>query len=779
MAKKGNQQGRGRPNTLNPIAHVSFNGRDLSDKDGGGGGTKILVPITKELRTELRDQTLAAQPAFQAEAAAYPGIPSVLVVKLREEAIAKSHRPVQLVAESGMHPAGHGALNEFLVAGNVAELAQLGNVIENRNVLKIQANISAVEGLEPWGIRRRLPRALRQRTLEEAFGTLQASGRRLMLQLFSHYRAETTALIEQRLIALFNELTLQPLTLAQRIGPPIFLLDMANMSFDAFRRLVSFQGIKHVTSEPDVLPVAAVPAAPPARPAIVPKFTNIAPGIDLPTVAVFDSGVSPAAAALAPWIASRDTYIMPPETNFEHGTAVSSLIVDGKSMNNDHAQFPVTPCLIHDVCALESAGSPVYDLIIRLRTAIAKRPDIKVWNLSLGAELIEDDEFSQFGRELDALSDNFGILFVVAAGNYGSAPVRGWPVDMQTRLDRLTSPADSVRSITVGSVAHIDHDATMVRAGEPAAYTRCGPGPMFTPKPDIVHFGGNTNATLQPDGAGVYVLGPNNDFHCQCGTSFAAPIAASVAAHTWKAMSLPGRALPVNVSPTMVKALMIHSAQLNSPTRSNFERRYFGAGLPDDPASLLYDSDSSFTTMFELDIVDSTKWRKTPYPIPPSLRDANGKFKGEVIITAAYAPPLNPGAGAEYVRFNVDISFGTLSPNADGNLQLEGQVPAEGEPGTTGFEKAQLEHGGKWSPVKIYRRAFTGKAGAQWALQANLLRREFEPKLQVPLRVFILVTLRATDGNTNIYREGRQELAARNWLTQDLSQRVDVPVRAQ
>jgi hypothetical protein len=69
---------------------------------------------------------------------------------------------------------------------------------------------------------------------------------------------------------------------------------------------------------------------------------------------------------------------------------------------------------------------------------------------------------------------------------------------------------------------------------------------------------------------------------------------------------------------------------------------------------------------------------------------------------------------------------------------------AEGELGTTGFEEAQVEHGGKWSPVKTYRRSFPkGAAGNVWALQATLLRRAFEPPLAQPLRVVIAVTLRS------------------------------------
>ena len=32
-----------------------------------------------------------------------------------------------------------------------------------------------------------------------------------------------------------------------------------------------------------------------------------------------------------------------------------------------------------------------------------------------------------FAMELDRLSDKFGILFVVAAGNYVDEPIRTWP----------------------------------------------------------------------------------------------------------------------------------------------------------------------------------------------------------------------------------------------------------------------------------------------------------------------------------------------------------------
>lgn len=773
MATQVNRPARGSFKTSNPIAHVSYHSRDLSGVVTTGGGGKELFDVTPQLRQALQVSMVNAASAIVAEATA-PDVPGVMVIRMRDVAVAKSHRPMMLIAEANMAPAGHGEINEMLVAVNAVNLAQLNGVIGQRNTKAIRANLSAVDGFEAWTAQRRLPKSLRGHPIAEVLDTLRGLQRRLMIKVFAHQALATAQLVVERFLQLLRYYKLSFKVIDQRVGPPLFLVAVDDaMTQEAFTAILQYQGIRHVRPEPQVLPTAAVmPAAP-----VAPRFTAVRPPPGLPTVAVFDSGIDPDGAALGPWVSGRDIYVLPPDTDYVHGTAVASLIVDSAGLNGGHPYFPHAACRVHDVCALETSGAPETDLMLRLREALAKRPDIKVWNLSLGGAEIGDDEFSDFGRELDALSDAYGVLFIVAAGNYVNLPRRGWPAGIDALSDRITSPADSVRALTVGAVTHRDNPASLVGADEPAPYSRRGPGPVFTPKPDIVHVGGNADVNLQSADIGVNVLTPGVGFNCGAGTSYAAPIAAAIAARTWHSLALPGRPYEVAVSPTMVKALMVHSAQINSPDRDIAQRRYFGAGLPGDPGVVLYDSDSSFTMLFELDIIDSMKWRKAPYPIPPSLLH-EGKFRGEVIITAVYSPPLDPSAGAEYVRFNVDVGFGTFTANPGGEPHFKGCVPALGELGTTGLEEAQVEHGGKWSPVKIYRRRFPkGMAGETWGLQATLLRRAFEPQLAQPLRVVIAVTLRALDDNTNIYGEGRRLLAASNWISQDLSQRVDIPVR--
>jgi hypothetical protein len=353
-----------------------------------------------------------------------------------------------------------------------------------------------------------------------------------------------------------------------------------------------------------------------------------------------------------------------------------------------------------------------------------------VWNLSIAtASEVSDEEFSEFARELDNLSDQHNVLFVVSAGNYLEQPRRTWPAS-DGLLDRLASPGDSVRALTVGAIAHRANATTLVQSGEPAPYSRRGPGPVFTPKPDVIHFGGNATTNWESTGVGVRILHPSGKTARVFGTSYSAPVVSALAAHTWRDLESGNRRNPIPVSPTLVKALIVHAAELNSPPRTVRERRYFGAGIPSDPVGVLYDSDSSFTLMFEIDLVDGAKWRKAPYPIPESLL-VNGKLRAEVIMTCAYASPLNGDAGAEYVRFNASIGFGTLEPNEKGALEFAGQLPGDYEEGSHGFESAQIEHGGKWAPVKVFRRSMkNGVAGNVWAVQASVLRREFEPILK-------------------------------------------------
>lgn len=757
MTKKSRRKFNGRmdANTANSFIHIPFAPRDLGqvDRKGGGGGT-LFTEVDAAYRQSLVQSVENAVNSLQAEHSQFPNAPSILAIKLREKAIAKSHRPLKLSEEADLVSAGHAGVDEMLVCLTQAAVQNLKNVILNRSTNAIKENLSAIENVYAWNRERRNP---------EGVSALLERGSAI-IRLFQYNRHDLNTSNYSGITEVLRKLGIKNEQFYRSRGLPLFAIkDIHNIDLEKLDHLLLYPGMKMIFAEPIFAPTSTV------QPSNgVSSNRTTLPLVSIPpTVAVFDTGVSDNATAINGWIQSKDVYILPPDTNYEHGTAVASLVSGAAHFNQSHPWLPSNQSYVHDVVALESSGSKLTDLEIRLTEAVKKRPDIKVWNLSLGAQPCKEQEFSEFSILLDELSDKYGILFVVAAGNYLELPRREWPAT-GIYNDRISSPGESIRSLTVGSITHQHESDSLSVEGTPAPYSRRGPGPLFTPKPDICHVGGGVHAPWNAGNTSLTVLTPNNFLSNSFGTSFAAPLVSTMAAHAWNILQQNSAMRP---EPALIKALMIHSAQLASPDYTPVERRYFGVGRPDGILNALYDSDDSFTLVFKADLVPTLRWRKAPYPIPESLLH-EGKFRGEIIITAVYSPPLDPSAGSEYVRANVELSFGVL--NGD---RIQGKVPMEGDIGQNGYESAQIEHGGKWAPVKVHRTQFPqGVEGGVWALQAGLTLRAFEPQLNEPIPTYIIVTLRSLDGNTSVYADGVKALSASNWVHSNLS--TSIPISA-
>jgi serine protease AprX len=757
VAKKNGSASLERPSLQNPFQHVPFSQQDLNSIDrDGGGGAKMLVDVTPEYRAALISTLEASKKALAAETRQYPEALSTLIFKLRDIGIAKSHRPLTLTKEAKLLPAGHAKIDEMLVGANSVSIAELNRVITTRGTKAIMANLSAIEKIEPWTRSRRNP---------EGIVALRAHGRAL-IRLFRYGHDQITRINYESILALFKKLGISNNQIFQSRGLPLFSIpNLDQVDDDALELLLNYPGARQIFTDPIYKSFAPQISGETESNSVI--AANISPTDAPPIVAIFDSGISPDAQALNGWVVGRDTYVLPPDTNFEHGTMVASLAIAARHFNDGHDWLPQLHTSVYDVCALETAGSHMSDLEERLQQAVKRRPDIKVWNISLGGDPCDEHSFSEFSQALDHLSDRYNVLFVVAAGNYNGEPRRGWP-NPAMLSDRVSIPGESVRALTVASITHMTSTGALTAAGDPSPYSRRGPGPVFTPKPDITHVGGGVHAPWIWGDSSIKVVAPGNTLRSVFGTSFAAPIAASMAAHAWQAV----KGHPsLTADASLIKALMVHSAQLSSPDYERHERRYYGAGRPNEIMRTLYDSDDSFTLVFQAKVAPSMRWRKSPYPIPKALIH-NGKFRGEIIITAAYAPPLDPDAGSEYVRANIELSFGVL----DGD-RITGKVPLEGEEGQSGYESAQVEHGGKWSPIKVHRKSFPqGTTGDEWAVQAAVVMRALEPELQEALPVTIIVTLRSLNGDMNVHADGLRALAATNWVRSTLP--IRVPVQA-
>lgn len=127
--------------------------------------------------------------------------------------------------------------------------------------------------------------------------------------------------------------------------------------------------------------------------------------------------------------------------DYRHGTAVSSIIVDGPKLNpwldDGCGRFRVR----HFGVAAGAQFSS-FRIIKFIKSIVEKNKDIKVWNISLGSnQEINDNFISAEGAVLDQIQYENDVIFVVAGTNKPN-----------TDVVKIGSPADSINSMVVNAV---------------------------------------------------------------------------------------------------------------------------------------------------------------------------------------------------------------------------------------------------------------------------------------------------------------------------------------
>lgn len=761
----------------NPILLVNSRKQDHQQRIiSGFGEPKEIVDVTPEFRKKLTGQIEIIADKLQSNFQKHPNIPAVIALRLHTDAMAKTHRPMKLLDRVGMLPVGTRRLGELLLPATSNSLRHLSEVITQNEAKVIRANISTIDELILYGPDDVLRFSVEGAAVNKARKSLSkwiSAGKPLILERFTSVNGKTDAAIRAGLDVQLKKFEVEVDNIPLRSSDGATRI-VRIRSIDAVLQLAGFPAIRSLIPVDEFSPIEVRPQMF-AMIGQAPTGILPPPAADLPVVGVIDSGVRKNDKVLKSWVTRHRTYVLPPETDNLHGTFVAGLIAGSRPLNGNDPLFPSVQARVLDLAALASSkpGTTFDEMFERINETVSQHPEVKIWNCSFGSgSPCHLYEFGQLAHELDALADALGVLFVIAAGNYEAAPLRAWPpVSDLGGQDRISQPADSVRALTVGSVAHV---AALVNSGEPSPFSRRGPGPSKTPKPDITHRGGNCTAHGKFKGTGVRSLLPGGDIGESVGTSFSTPIVSAIAANVWQALEKKG----ISPRPESVKALLIHAAALASPTkRSAEDRNYYGFGVPESVMDALFCAKDSFTMMFDVELFDGIIWEKTPFPIPACLHPDGTHLRAEVIMTLAYSPPLDARHGAEYIRANVDASFGTYDPDDDGELHQHGLVPLDVPRKEDLYEKAMIDHGFKWSPVKVYRGRFpSGKAGINFRLRLEMLRRAGEPSQPEPQRAIVLLTFRGITPEQPVYADGLRAMRAANWVTETISTRTHVRV---
>ena len=742
---------------------------------GGGGKAVPFKKVTSITRRKLNEQVARVQSTLQQLPLERRIMP--FRARLDHRAIAKSHLPKELFTSRECPIIGVGATGELIIEGTAQGLSSLSRRIRTGDGPKTIKAISAVTEISPFSPSDRLRGATAEEVFRKAPVDARSGKRIIKVQLFIYRDTQGQDGLQQEFDFVKTELSLTEIDApwSPRKARHIILCDRPSQ-IEGLSKVIS---VKSIAAMPvfrvlkgQNLPYRPLPAGLPI-PALPPR--------NYPIVAVVDSGITTLNPMLNAWIHDREPYVAAGEEDTFHGTFVAGLMVWANELNPGVAELEPMPCRLLDVHVLPNSDPSrgmtgvvtEAELLQDLDECLRKHAnEVKVWNMSLGSdEVCEMDRFSDLAVELDDLQDQYAVSFVIAAGNYSRYPLLGYPRSKaQKHVGRITSPADSVLGICVGAVAHIDHATSGLKRGDPAPFSRNGPGPNHIIKPDLVHVGG----VVAPNGTqitGVTSLLAPDKMTDSLGTSFSTPLVSRQLAHIYHTVT-------PTPSPTLARALLTHNARdfRDGGRVADGDDHYLGFGTPMNISQALECQPWMTTLVFEEDLRPGYYLEWDNFPFPASLK-ANGKYRAEISMTIAYPPVRNQNFGAEYCETHVEAHFGVVNTK-DGEQVFNGKVPLEhNHPGEL-YESFQIARLRKWAPVRTYySRMPNGVQGQHWRLFVKLLtRHSVEQSLAFNQRFVLILTIADPDRIAPVYNEMAVLLRTR-YQTQNLNLRPTLRVQ--
>ena len=718
---------------------------------------------------------------FNGRSSRYDYVPIVASVSIDDNAIAKSHRSsiTELFGDERKHSRviGYSGDNELFVRLDNATEAKL---IQSKlgNETKYAKGISAITEINAF-----------KPTICNFDADTAKSG--FKVSLFNYYDYGLNTSVKQAFVELCESLSVLVKETFYCDDLTIFKLEGLE-SAEQYGAVAEFPAIQFIEPMPMIKIGASLLSAPDDIDILFPEKD-----VEYPVVGILDGGVAEIP-HLKSWIIGHSGPYPECLLDKGHGTFIGGIIGYGDKLQKKEI-VGVNGIKIYDAVVMpdtnkESLGED--EFIENIREAVNANPDIKIWNLSIGYDNLEvsDSVFSHLSIALDDIQQQYGVIFCKAGGNCHNFE-SGRPVG------RLSVPAESLLSITVGSISNDDM---------PSDFSRIGPGTANTIKPELVSYGGGF---VKHGGRflldGVRSFSPNGSLYDSAGTSYSTPRVAAL-------LSALQNEIREEYDPLMIKALAIHSANYPENVKLNQDERvkYMGYGVPAPLKDILFNSDYEITMIQSDRLVKGKFMEILEFPYPECLIDSDGYYYGDITITLVTQPILNASQGSEYCQSNIDVKFGTFDeienkvtnarqknefgPDKLANILLPDKFHSYASTNkdvNNSFmrERTLLNYGKKYQIIKKWHINLSEittankdkylKAPKKWCLRLTGLFRDFSiTRAALTNRTLyqdfsLIISIKDPNREKYVYNEVTQLLENRNFVHNDIKLRADVQER--
>ena len=419
-------------------------------------------------------------------------------------------------------------------------------------------------------------------------------------------------------------------------------------------------------------------------------------------------------------------------SDYEHGTEVTSLIVDGPTLNptldDGCGRFKVKH---FGVCCDRISPSRLMRKIVKI---VDDNPQIHVWNLSLGTEEEVSKNFISFDAAiLDEIQATKNVIFVISGTNDNTPEVG--------IRKRIGSPADSLNSVVVNSVR---------RNNKPCSYSRKGKVLSFFNKPDVSYYGGDVDERIT-------VYSPQGTLQ-EKGTSFAAPWISRKLCYLIDVIGLPRE---------VAKALIIDAAAGWEYKQGGYKNKdLIGYGVVPIKINDILSCDNS---EIKFVIYETSKSYKTANYAIPVPKDKEDKYPYIARATLCYFPKCRREQGVDYTDRELSLKFGKIGP--DGHIDDINKNIQDDNDGHATERKSRQEFR-KWENTKFVSSLFRNNRSLKsfddklWGFCVTSKERRSHP-LKGELNFGAVVTLREIKG-VNRIEEFKHACLLRGYIVTEL-----------